>query len=287
MEKQLTKAEKDVLYLLFSEFLTPKKIAIRRKTSTQAIYKLIKKLRKKGLITGHYRQVAKNECTLQPPNQIRLHGHEFHINILYKDNRYKEIMEKSNTLISDGNTIRLFRNSIELYMIKSFYGDDVDKATSKAIYYLNRFLGILENDLKVILVKSRSQNIKLVKFHYAETNNELATECEKAGDKIRIYATEDCKLWFTIDNSFNWHESETQHPETGKHDMAEVVRPFFNDLRNNRPPNLSEIMKAMREVININKDTASGLNAITNYLKSQLPTESNDKPIKDKADYFG
>lgn len=291
---ELTKSEREVLYFLTKEYLTKKRIAIRRGTSIQAVYKILKKLQNKGQINHKFQEVEKNRCTLPSKSQkIRLHGIEYNINILFSNHRYKERIKKSNNIMIDGNTVRLYRNSIELYINHSFYGDDVQDATAKSIKYLNRLIPLIENDLKVILIKNRKQNIKLVRSSYAETNNEFAKECNVSGDKIRIKATEDNKVWFTIDNSFNLHEAETQHPETAKHDMEYVIKPFFDDLRDNNPPTLSDVMKLLKfvaetskQTIEINKETASGLNAVVTYLKSQIPEKPKEGKYK-RPDYMG
>ena len=295
----LTQAEQDVLCLLTQEFLTPKKVALRRKCSHQSIYKIIKKLRKKGAINQFSEEVAKSQATMQPlkrmqplksNHQIRLHGQEFNIKILYKDQRYKKILEKANTINIDGNTIRLYRNSIEIYSGQSFYADTAQKATVRSFQYWNRLFARLENDLKLILIKPRSQNIKLVNQHYAEINNELAEECEKKADKIRVYSTDEGKLWFVIDNSFNLHEAETQG-RTSKQDMDDTVRPFFNDLRDKNPPILSEVWKLVAELAKHEKELGAGLHSVVEILKSQFPKpkEKEEEVVRpsSRPDYFG
>ena len=290
--QKLTPTEAEVLHLLTKEFLTPNKAAIRRKTSKQAIYKIIKNLKEKGFvkeISKAFKQVEKIQSTLQPTNLIRLHGQEFNIKILYKDYRYKKILEKANTLNIDGNTIRLYRNSIEVYLGHSFFGDTCQKATARSFTYWNRLVARLENDLKLILVKPGSQNIKIVAQHYAEINNELAEECEKTGDKIRIYTTDEGKLWFMADKSFNENEIETQG-KTAKRDMEDVVQPFFNDLRDypDKPPKLSDIMNLLGETNRINRETASGLNVVVQLIKDQnKPKENNFKKDSGDKSYFG
>lgn len=226
-----TKKENEILTLLTEECLTPKQIALRLKTSKQNIYKFMKKLRKKGLLKRDYQKVAKFQSTIQPNHKIRLHGQEFNIRILYRDERYLDIRNRSNLVYVDGNTVRLYRDSVEVYSGKSFYADSVQKATVRSFDYWNRFFSLLENDLRVVLVKPRSQNIRLVNHHYAELNNELAEYCNERSEKIKVYTREDGKLWFLIDASFNGNEGETVHSVTAKEDMEGVVRPFFNDLR--------------------------------------------------------
>lgn len=234
--------------------------------------------------------MKKNNPLFNPPpnfkppfNKIRLHGQEFNIRILFKDHRYKG--KVGGVVYIDGNTIRLFRDTIEVYSGQSFYADDVQKATIDSFKYWNRFFLRLESEFKVILIKPRSQNIKLVNQHYSEVNNEFAEECERKGDKIKVYTTEDGKLWFTIDNSFNLHEAETLHPQTAKEDMSDSVRPFFNDLRDNRPPTLSQLMQVFDKIAKINEETASGLNCITNFIRSQFPAEEEGEG--ERPNYLG
>ena len=266
MPLDISEEQKEVLELLTKDFLTPKKIALRRKTSIQAVYKTIKKLKNKGIINNSLQGVVNIQPTIQPPqSQIRLHATEFNIKILYKDERYKRLLDKSNIIRFDGNTIRLFKDSLEVYMVNSIYADDEFKAEAKLIAYTQRFLQKIENDLKVIIIKPRSQNIKIIRQHFAHTNNGLAKEYIKEGDKINIYTKDDGKLWFQIDNSFNLHEAETMHHETAKADMTKV-REFFNDLRDNELPNPSKMyemltMVAKNQVI-FDKNMQSHIKAI-------------------------
>lgn len=271
-EPELTPIEAEVLYLLTKEFLTVKQIAIRRQKSTQSIYNIRQNLRKKGVIDSLNKEVAKTRGTLQPfatsGHKIRLHGQEFNIKILYKDRRYKEHLAKHNTLYIDGNTIRLYRDSIEVYGTHSFYAETAQKATARSMVYWRRFFTRLEHDLKVILVKNRYNNIKLVNHHYSEIDNELARECNIKADKIRVYTTEDSKLWFMIDNSFNLDEAETLHPETAKQDMQDIVSQFFNTLRDNpQAPSMIQLIHIIKSCMEIQKETAAGLLSVVKILE--------------------
>jgi len=234
-KSELTPVEKDVLRLITNEFLTPQKIAIRRKTTDKAVYKTLAKLKEKGAYNLAKNEVEKIVPTFQPFNHyIRLHVQEFNIKLLHRDNRYRNLLKKSNLLVIDGNTVRLYRDSIEIYGTNAyFYAKDTERATAKSMAYWTRFFTRLENDLKVILIKPRSQNIRLVNHHYAEMNNELARDLNLKAEKIRIYTKEDGKLWYMIDKSFT-DEGETLHPSTAAQDMGDIIKPFFNDLRDNR-----------------------------------------------------
>jgi len=284
---KLTPAEKEVLCLLTDEFLTIKQISIRRKCTVQAVYKIVRKLKQKGAYDLGFNRVEKIQSTMQPLNQIRLHGQEWNVKILYKDENYQKALQKANTLRIDGNTIRLYRNSLEIYSGQSFFAEDEQKAMSESIKYWNRFFARLEHELKVILVKPRAQNVSLVNQHFGETNSELAEDCINRAERIKIYTREDGKLWFTIDNSFNFKERECLHPATSKQDSEKVTK-HIQDWRDSDPPTISEVMKLMRrqqelmtEHTELNKETAAGLLAITDYMKNQIPKKYDlDSQIK-------
>lgn len=236
----LTRVEREVLKLLTKDFLTPKQISYSRKCSHQAVYKTIKKLRKKGLLGTGLQEVAKTQGTMQPFSKIRLHGQEFNIRILWKDQNYQRILKRSNIIFLDNNTVRLYKNSLEVYSGHSFFAEEEQKATSISLDYWKRFFVRLEAELKIILVKPRSANIKLVKQEYARTDSELSESSIERGERIRVYAEEDGKLCFITDDSFGFKEDETLHPETAKFDRKAVDKQV-NDWRLHDPPTNSEL----------------------------------------------
>lgn len=287
---KLTKVEQEILYLISEEFLTVKKIAIRRKTSKSYVHRIIRKLKEKGVLNQGSQKVHFFDAACEPfLNGIRLHGEKWHIKTLHRDNRYKEMIGK--TIEEDGNTIRCHKQAIMIYSTKSFFGSDTYSATAKSIEYWNKFFTKLEWKLKVILIKPGSQNTTRVQAEYAQIKNGLAVKCEREAEKVRIRTREDGKIWFEIDNSFNFHEAETKHPQTAERDMAEAIEPFFNDLRDN-PVTMSEIKLLLRDQAKLvkeqayhNKETAAGLSIILDERKKQASQEPKEK--LDPADYIG
>lgn len=244
----LTEAEKEVLKMITEDFLTPKQIQLRRHCSRQAFYKILKKLKQKGALNSGLQQVDKTDApvNLQP---IRLHGQEFNIKILYQDQNYQKALERSNILFLEGHTVKLYRNSIEVYAGEgtSFYGDDAHNAFSKSLVYWKKFFVRLENDLKLILIKPRSQNIRLVNAHYARGESEIYANATEHKEKIKIFAQEDGKLAFITDDSFGFNEDETVHPKTAKPDREEIDKQI-NDWRLHHPPTNSELAGHIMQV---------------------------------------
>ena len=273
---KISKVQSETLRLLTEEFLTINKIAIRRGVSDKAVYQTVQQLRKKGLLSKGYKSLENIQSTIQGNARFRLHGLEFNIQILHLSELYRKVRAKANHIIFDGNTVRLYNKSIEVYCSKSFFGDSVQKVTVDSSKYINRLFLRLENEFKIIIVKDRVQNIKIVQAHYSEVNNGLAKDCNVNKDKINVYAS-DGRLWFLIDNSFNLNEAETVNPKTSKSDMETVVSPFFNDLRDNELVTMSQIKKMLFVIVKENKETVIGLNTVVQLLKNQMQPMSETK----------
>lgn len=266
----LSPEQQQILKLLTDEFKTIPQIAIIRRTSVQAVYKSINKIKAKGYLSGNQLGgFKKKQSTFQPPlssqprskHFIRLHGQEFNIKILHKSRHYDN--KVGSVIQLDENTIRLYQNSLEIYTSesRSFIGNNVDEATSLSFKYWNNFFVKLENKLEIIFMKEQYETIKVTNHHYTEVNNELAREVNINKDKIKIYAPEDGKCWFLIDNSFNLNEAETIHPKTAKEDMGNIVQPFFNNLRSNPQVMLySEMDKLVRVLLGITTDMGTKIN---------------------------
>jgi hypothetical protein len=310
VDKRLTEGgvspkQQQILRLLLDQNMTTSQIAQTQQISRQAVHKTIKLLQKKGLInasfqggltkqgvdTSPFKKVGGLTHTLvsDGTHKIRLHGQAWRIRILHKGGDWKKRIVKCNQVLIDSNTVMLHKDKILVYSGHSFLSDGVYGATEQSILYLQRLLIRLETEFNLVLLKNRSQNIYQFRAHYAEMGNELAVlQVKEKQPKIMIFAQDDGKLWFTIDNSFNMKEAETQHSQTAERDMAEVVQPFFNDLRDHRPPMLSEIMILIKQVVEVNKETAAGLNGIMNLLNPNgLRDLSRESVLEGRPDYIG
>lgn len=264
---------REVLNMLTIDFLTPQEIAQRRKTSVRAVYKVIAKLKEKGMFDTALNPVNLSRSTepFSEPlrRQQRLHGQEWNIKIIKKSEKYARSRKRANTTYLDGNTLRLYSDSIEIYSGQSFFERDEQRATALSLAYWERFFARLEHEYGVILVKPRAQNINLVNQHYGETNSEMAKDALKKKEKISIKTTDDGKIWFEIDNSWNMKEMETKHPETAKHDMTKVQKQV-NCWRDDDPPTQSELATSLQGVINTVSMQAQNIDQYAIHLKSHV-----------------
>jgi DNA-binding CsgD family transcriptional regulator len=251
---ELSKAEKEILHLITDEFLTIKQIKLQRDCSLQAIYKHLKNLKKKGYLGSGLNKVEKIQSTIQP-NQIRLHAQEFNIKILFQDSNYQKQLKKSNMFYLDSNTIRLYKNSIEIYSGNSFIGNTTKEAESKSLEYWLKFFLRLESELKITIIKQRTRNIKEVSHHFASLDSEICKNAINHKKMIRVFAEEDGKLCYVTDGSFGGNEDETLHPETAKKDR-EAIDKQINDIRLNNPPTITETYQ-------VSSKTALQLNILT------------------------
>lgn len=286
---KLGKRQQEILSILSLEWITQRQLAGRLKISQQAVCKSIKKLTEKGIINPVKKEVVKGGGCQNPllNHVLRLHNQQFHVLLLANSERYMRFANR--VFRMDGNTIVLNADSLEVYVTKSFYGADIDAITQESLDYVFILLARLENRLNVLLFKEQSHNISLVRQHYAEIHNEIATDLERRGDKLKIKA-QDGRLWLVIDYSkpdgVNLNECETVHPQTAKQDMGGVkavfddVRRFYPEFGNYILP--SEIRKDLTTLQLFVKEL------VLQGVKRPEP-KSEDKGLSDdkKPSYFG
>jgi len=275
-KNELTKAEKDLLDMITSKFYSLNQIVLAKECSPQAVYKLLRSIKKKGYLNIGLQKGLQNEGTPIKPsrNQVRLHGQEFNIKILWQDNRYQKEFSKSNIRFIEGHTIKLYRNSIEVYAGEgvSFLADNEEKADKKSMDYWTRFFIRLEHELKVIIIKENSSNIKEVNHHFERGNSEICQNAKDRKEIIRIYAVEDGKLAYWTDSSFFGDNDETGHPETAKQDRKAIDKQI-NDWRVNNPPTITELYQNLTkasEIVLNNQHLLSGLPEVIADLKKQI-----------------
>lgn len=172
---------------------------------------------------------------------MRVHGHQFRIRILYSDKRYIPFIK---TVYDDnGFEVRLWKDSIEVYAPKnkSWDAKTVDEAFDKSLnddFY--RIFGKIQNQNHIIILKDRSENIKLAKVHIGRTNDELAKDVIHNGEKFHIYHA-DGRLRAIIDASHNLPELETVDARSAKPDMNAIEKQY-KDFMENDPPTLTEFL---------------------------------------------
>jgi len=294
---KFTDVEVEVYHLLTDEYLTPKQVAIRRGVSSQSIYKIMSNLRVKGAFISKGNNGLKNT----PPvgmkgfkNHViitklwRYHSLHFVIKPYYFYPRYHKIR---NDLGNYGVNyrewvIKLHPDMVELQLKsqEDFSSPDKWAATRKAEQSFNRTLAEISNKYGFFVWKEGKINIKLVNQELALNPSELSNARE--GDFLQIRGF-DGYVWFKIDKS-KGSEHEYSHPERALGD-SERVEPYLNDMLYNNPLTLSQITRVLKETVDVNKETASGLSAVVFYLKSQIPRREEDDLSNGnvKPDYTG
>ena len=145
---KLSNAEIGVLNIIREGIIDTARIASRRQTGIRNIQKIIRKLKKKGVLgisspIANQSELSGEQKTLSAElNGIRLHAEQFSITPLTKSQKYTDAIGKKITI--DNNTILIHNESIQYYCNKSFSGSDTWAATAKAMIYHDRVIRTLE-----------------------------------------------------------------------------------------------------------------------------------------------
>jgi hypothetical protein len=287
VSETLSKQQEEILDLLTKEFLTAKKISIRRGTSLTAVYKTMNKLKKKGYLSGTIMKGVKKRKRTKyqtPPHWVRLHGMEFNVRILYDSEKYHRARKAGNWLLFDGHKVKLCKSSFEVYQAgdHDFVGEDESRVTGLASEYWFRFFVRLESRLGIVFLKDGVSNVSVVKHHYAEVGNELAKDSRLRKSKLRVYTSDGGRLWLVADFSWRADELETQDRDSAKVDMGHVRR-FFNDIRDNVPPVNSELASHIDRVVGLQEFHAKNIESHVKAIKSLA---SNIKSIEENINRF-
>jgi hypothetical protein len=281
----LSAAKAEIYAMVALEGMTVSQIATRRKCSRRYVRKIKKELTDLGLFRNVVPPPPQDPGTpgTSERAQRRLHAQKFRIELVRPISQRYLKDSVGSCFKLDGNDVQCFQEVICVQAKdKSFFGDSEEQALDSSMEYWNRFFVRLENQLKVLILKDRRQNIRMTYHEWATGPCELAEECEKRGDPLRIYA-KDGKLRYTTDWS-SLHEREAHHAKTGMQD-SEAGNRFIEDVLDHpAAPKYTELCKIVESIALHNAEMAAGLNAVVKLMKG--PEQQEFQPLEE-ADYFG
>lgn len=306
------------IYTCIEQGLTTSKISQKLGLSKSTVSYHIKNLKASGAISkigygvwkthkydiGEVRKIAARTpppfITEQSPKrlkrEVRGHGFRFLVKLpkLVRWSERRTWMQKKGVEFKPipygesvglrGHRVKLFSRSLDIYFSKdwSLYAESAEVSWKYALLELKSILTAFQNLFNIELGNRVEWNV--CRQHYALVKNALAKDYLLKKEKLQVFDA-DGKLWMLIDNSHNLEECEQVNTKTSKKDTDKVVQPFFNDLRDNNPPTLSEMMVLIKKVTEQNLETASGLNAVVELLKPKKPVKEDES--LERPDYFG
>lgn len=272
----ISEQQKIILDLLTKDFLTVHQIAKIRGTSTQAVYKTINKLKKKGLIKGVAGGLQKTGGSLKhnpsPPSSdktYRLHAINLEIQILHSSTRYNSLLQKRNKDEIDNNTLMLYDNSITVYLNKDFWGDTPNECVKLSLKYIEHLIVRLENAYKIVLHDQNKCNIRQCRGHIAKTGDPYAKEINLNNDKIKIY--DDLgQLRLLVDKSFNYDELEAVHKDKHIKDMNKINDKWLDLIETDLK--LSDVSQHLAHIQQYQKENEEFKNELLLLMKSIIVT---------------
>lgn len=299
----LSKTEKEVLQLLKEKGYSPRKAAIIRGVSVQAIYQIRKELIKKGLLPKNNNKVEFSDRGTQhiyKKEDWRLHALEFSVRILHGHTgdyylRARAGGDKLAVVSLPDASVLLYRDKLRVVITRSFVSDSPSNAFLSANAFLFRVLSRLEHDLRVVLVKPRVSNIHLLKGECAHMGDEMAVRSKDAS--LIVVDGVDGKPRWRIDFSDGLPELESLHPQK-QVDDAEMYKRFLSDLSHNHHLPLSEVSslsvanaRQLGELAQALRVTVEVQNSLLQLLSSLFPKNSfsfdDNKDNKVFPDYVG
>lgn len=304
----LTPLQKQVLVFINHQGLTIKQVADKLGITTQAVYKVVKRLRERGFVVRPGGGVS----SFAPPKfvgrgVIRLHGQRILLPAP-KGTRYEELRRGRNSVLVRGALVNFHRDVVELVSRGvEFYGDSPEEALERSLSFWEWVVAVLERDFNIVLLKDR-RGFRRALEHYARVDSRVAGEV--SSKLYRVRGSKDGKTWLLFDASKGFPEYEAVDGDVAFDDMRlvkpyldelegddwglwrpEDVESFLNDLRDNRPPKLSEQAKLLLSVVRLQRETnfylkevSAGLAGLLRLLQPPVLSESSDDVV---VDYVG
>ena len=247
---------------LLNNGANPSNIAQDLRTSLVAVYRLIQRMKKDGLLSSDnqlteagnnhvkkYLAISSDVKFNIKQNVIRLHNVQVTINILnkpqnydyrknniikFKVKNYKTTNLKYNwkeEFVMNEVKVKTNINSIEIFP-NDIYAETQQHAAKRLMDIIFSIISKLENLHKITLIKDGYCNIRISRQHYALVRNQLAKfyRNEQKGNTFRIFDEVDGKARLTMDIS-KGPEFEAEHPSKSPADI-DKCQVWFKDLIN-------------------------------------------------------
>lgn len=238
--------------------LSISEISKYRKTSRQAVYKVLKTLDKRGMIlkvkNGVYELTQSGIEGLHSfvafRYKLRQHNINFKIAILSSPKNWDKQRHKLTQLPYFNKKIVLKNNEQELFnfgkvqvrtttksiivKIPTIYTKTPEEAIVQSFGCLYEIIPKIEKLFSISLIKDYKANITVISQEYASLNDALAKVYRKEGNQLLV-TDEEGKIWMITDFSFSNDETEFISSERSVDDTTAIM-PNLNLLRNN--PNL-------------------------------------------------
>lgn len=290
-KKQSSKKLKAEIRDLYSQGFKPAQIAKFKGFTRQYVSKIIRDLKVEdpSLINSFLRSSPENESTggwkkNVHAQQIRAFVHWASDKYQKQPNLYLKDFVDGVDVACQGSFIFLRSNK------KKFYAESEQKALWKSLSFWQGVISKLEDRLGVMIFKKGSQAFEFLYQEYETQDSAVAIDAEKKGHIWRVFHSDDGKLRLSVDWSEGTPNHETHHKRDSHVDSVVFEKHVNSILDNPQAPTFAELVGLIREVQLVNKETATGLKAVVDVMRSQFL--KREELIKDdlkgvKPDYFG
>lgn len=298
------RVQQEVLELLTgNEALTIKQVANRRGTHLQAVYDVVRKLKKQGFLEGTSFRGYNNLHTAgaPAPKKLDYHAQRFVIGIIdfvtsYARQTYYQHLTGNKGLVFKGNTLKLRSDCIEIYSQMRFKATTTEECEETSNKYWTSYFEALQGKYGAIIVKPGHTNIKMTYCHIAMLENGIAHHHNTIRDRIMYTDPDTGKIWLVTDKSFKGNDLEF-HGLSAISD-SKAFEPHLRDWRN---PNqatpsqmqgysttlLRDVVPPIAQLVQIHSQEIKQLQQTVGLQPLQSSAQAESKKDKELPSYFG
>lgn len=250
----MNKTQRELYILLTKERITIKQASRRLNKSLTWLYRVRKQLVTLGYLSSVY-DLRHNDKIgggtmggtprVSSAQNYRLHGEIFTIRLIggltfgQNLNLVKYI---------DSNKYIIYKSSIVIYGLKSFWGD-LEGALYEASKYWTGVFMRLSNETGINLLDGSVASIHLSRSHLSKCNDPLAIDTQRANEKLIVRAL-DGKVRLLVDNSYNLQELEGVDKRSNIEDIR-AISAYMGDIvegAHYKPSEAKEWIEGLKEI---------------------------------------
>ncbi len=264
----------------------------------RTVYNGLNKLKQQKLIQNiypiwqlcHFQGTPLKVAHLLKSDKIQLHDFSYVIKLIktpdwwkYRSNKFIKLNLRQlrwgnnpyHQQKKDDFLIQIFSSSMIFINQKKYWGKDTyDCFIQASRDFLNAYYYI-EELFNFKFFPDGVPNTQVRSQHYVKLNDLIANKCKKNKNKFRVDIDGKHRMWVDMSRPFGM---EAGHKDYAPEDLERYEKQVQNIIKYD-PPTLTDMMDMFKEMATINKETASGLNVVTQIIKSQFT-----KQIKPKID---
>lgn len=279
-KKERTARLKASVLRLYKEGWSAGAISKKLSFSKSYVARIVRELKEENpqIINNHLRESQAQDFSFSAAQRKNVHAMKIRAFVHWMGDSYKKSSSQYFKNFVDGVDVGCQGKFIYLSTRdRRFYAESEQKAMWKSLSFWQGVLAKLEERLGVVIMKRGTRAFEFLYHEYETQDSVVAYDAEERGHVWRVFHAEDGKLRLSVDWSEGTPNHETHHKRDSHVDSVVFEKHVNSILDNPQAPTFAELSKTVQQIAAVNQQTAEGLKAVVDVMKSNI--QENKPPL--------